>query len=386
MTRSLIVDTSYIKRDYAFGPHFSATVIVSETNSLQRHESFDELEARSRSPNISKPKFPLLHLPLELRQQILSYLLPYTQEFKDSGRLSEHARNFSAVKKRSAKGMVLPAASNAAAASSSAVGVSNVVWQRGNINILSTCSQLHRECTELIYGTNTFLLFVTYSAIQWRFRWLLPSGLAPSRSYLFLELLPQRYMRLIKRVIVHIDHVDSYTSMIKFGVGAKGLKHGLKRRVQQLVLALQSAEHVQNDDDASGAESSEARRLAKLHILLRSESQPQKSAQDLLGRLVETKHEKTRLQCGQPSAQLHKRCAETPENLEEILEPFGDLRSVRDVTVGGAVSESFAKTLAERMRSTDPVETSMMGKVLDDRMGGSDAVGGVRVCVYGNDL
>lgn len=381
----LTVDSSTIKRDYAFGPHFSATVVVSETNSLQRHESFDELEARSRSPASSKPKFPLLDLPLELRQQILSYLLPHTQEFKDSGRLSEHARNFSAVKKRGAKGMVLPA-SNAGPASNN-VGVSNVVWQRGNISILSTCSQLHRECTELIYGTNTFLLFVTYNAIQWRFRWLLPSGLAPSRSYLFLELLPQRYMRLIKRVIVHIDHVDSYTSMIKFGVGAKGLKHGLKRRVQQLVLALQSAEQERSDEKVDAIEEGgEERRLAKLHVLLRSESQPQKTAADLLGRLVETKHEKNRLQCGQPSAHLQKRCAETPENLEEILEPFGDLRSVREVTVGGAVSESFAKTLAERMRSTEPVETSMMGKVLDDRMGGSDAVGGVRVCVYGNDL
>lgn len=275
--------------------------------------------------------------------------------------------------------MALPTSN---ANSASTVTVSNVVWQRGNISILSTCSQLHRECAELIYGTNTFLLFVTYSEIQWRFRWLLSSGLAPSRSYRFLELLPQRYMRLIKRVIVHVDHIDSYTSMIKFGVGAKGLKHGLKHRVQQLVIALQSA--YQEGNDVGG--DAEERRLAKLQVLLRSESQPQKSAVDLLGRLVEGRHEKNRLQCGQDSAQLQKRCAETPENLEEILEPFGDLRRVREAKIGGALSESFAKALVERMKSTEPVETSMMGKVLDEGMSASNYAGGVQLCVYGNDL
>lgn len=81
-----------------------------------------------------------------------------------------------------------------------------------------------------------------------------------------------------------------------------------------------------------------------------------------------------------------KRVAETSENLEEILEPFGDLRCVREVTVGGAVSDTFAKEMTERMKSTDPVETSMMGKVLDEGMGASNYTGGVQLCVYGNDL
>lgn len=286
----------YNCRDYSFAPHFSATTIVSESSSLQRHESFDELEERSRSPALLKPRFPLLKLPLELRQQILSYLLPHTQEFRDSGRLSEHARNFSAVKKRGAKGMAIPANSGS---TNAAVSVSNVVWQRGNIHIFSVCKQLHQECTELVYGTNTFLLFITYGGIQWRFRWLLPSGLAPSRSYPFLELVPQRYMRLIKRLVVHVDHVDSYTSMIKFSVGAKGLKHGLKMQVQRLVIALRSADREGNDD-----EDFEERRLAKLHVLLRSDSCPQKSAVNLLGCIVEGRLEKAKMQCGHDSSHL----------------------------------------------------------------------------------
>jgi hypothetical protein len=133
----------YDCRDYYITPHFSATTIVSESPRppLERHESFQELEERSRSPASQKPKFPLLQLPFELRQHILGYLLPHTKEFKDSGLLGEHVRNFSAVKKRGARGMFIPSGASSASAST----VSNVVWQRGNINLLCVCKQLHDE-------------------------------------------------------------------------------------------------------------------------------------------------------------------------------------------------------------------------------------------------
>ena len=137
----------YNCRDYYITPHFSATTTVSESprQPLERHESFQELEERSRSPASQKPKFPLLQLPFELRQHILRYLLPHTQEFKDSGLLGEHARNFSAVKKRGARGMFIPSGSS----SSSPSSVSSVVWQRGNINLLCVCKQLHDEVSSL---------------------------------------------------------------------------------------------------------------------------------------------------------------------------------------------------------------------------------------------
>jgi hypothetical protein len=137
----------YNCRDYYITPHFSATTIVSESprQPLERHESFQELEERARSPASQKPKFPLLQLPFELRQHILRYLLPHTKEFKDSGLLGEHARNFSAVKKRGARGMFIPSGSSSATPSS----VSSVVWQRGNINLLCVCKQLHDEVSSL---------------------------------------------------------------------------------------------------------------------------------------------------------------------------------------------------------------------------------------------
>lgn len=261
--------------------------------------------------------------------------------------------------------MAIPASDGA---TNTTVQTSNVVWQRGNINLFSVCRRLHDECAELVYGTNTFLLFVTYAGIQWRFRWLLPSGLAPSRSYQFIELLPQRYMRLIKRVIVHVDHVDSYTSMIKYNVGAKGLIHGLKRQVQRLVLALRSTE----TDEVLG------KQLAKLDILLKSEGSPQKSPVNL----IECRDDK----CGYEDGLLQKRAAETTQGLAEILQPFGYLRSVREATVGGAISTEFAMDLLQMMKSSEPVDPSVLGKVLDEAMSVSNNSGGVQLCVYGNDL
>ena len=106
--------------------------------------------------------------------------------------------------------------------------------------------------------------------------------------------------------------------MIKHSVGAQGFKHGLTRQVQRLVIALRGADQ---GKDVNGM--FEERRLAKLHILLKSDSSPQKSAVNLLGCIVEGKLEKRN-----DNALLHKRCAESSDNLEEILEPFGHLRNV----------------------------------------------------------
>ncbi|KAK3716815.1 hypothetical protein LTR37_006165 [Vermiconidia calcicola] len=298
---------------------------MSDRHPIHRHESFDELEQRSRSPASQKPKFPLLKLPLELRQQILKYLLPHTKEFRDSGSLGEHARNFSAVKKREAKGMIIPNGGNPSPA-----GISNVVWQRGNINILS------------VY-------------IKWRFRWLLPSGMAPSRHFKFLELMPEKYMRLIKRVVVHIDHVDSYTGMIKFNVGGKGLTHGLRLRVQLLVNALRG-----------GSGGHEDKRLTRVNIKVSNGNAV----------LDQLKSDIVRQREGG---------IKVAEDLEEMLEPFEDLRGVREVSIGGAVTEQFADKLAVKMRSEKGPDEMSSSKLMDEGLSvlNTDFV---RVCVYGNDL
>ena len=325
----------YNCRDYHISPPMSSTIVVSERNpnALCRHESFDELEQRSRSPASQKPKFPLMQLPLELRQHVLSYLLPHTQVFRDSGLLSEYARKFSAVQKRAAKGMDIPSSSSRNPAGS---GISNVVWQRGNISLFCVCKQLHDECAELVYGTNTFLLFVTFNGISFRFRWLLPSGLAPSRSYNnFPELLPPRYMRRIKKVFVHVDHVDSYTAMIKFNVSGQGLIHGLRQQVRRLVNALGP---VQTDEDGTESQSGKPRRLNRINIRVANGN----AVIDALK---------------SDSVRQREGVIRVTEGVEETLEPFSDLRGVHEVHIGGAVTEGFARLLEERMKGTEPVQT-----------------------------
>lgn len=330
------MDTGHYNcRDYYISPHFAPTIVASERATTHRHESWQQLEERSRSP--IKPAFPLLQLPLELRQKIYGYLLPRTLDHKDNNPLANHARNFSAVQKRGARGMVLPQKTD-----SSQKGPSHVVWQLGHTKLLSLCRQIHDECAEIMYGSNTFLLFVTFSGITFRFSWLLKSGLAPTRRYTFLELLPKRYLALVKRVIVNVDHVDSYTGMIKFNVSGKGLAHGLKKQVQRLVNALQP---VQKGEVASTVD--QERRLAKVNIRVSNGN----------AFLDQIKSDIVRQREGS---------VKVAEDLEEMLEPFGDLRGVRTVQIAGAVTDKFSDRLAAKMMSMEKVDVSALTQSAHD--------------------
>lgn len=351
----------YNCRDYYQTPHFAPTTIISDRTSFYRHESFDELEQRSRSPASFKPKFPLLKLPLELRQQIFNYLLPRTIQHSDPNPLANHARNFSAVKKRAAKGMIVPKPETAQR------GPSHVVWQRGNIKLLSVCRQVHDECADMLYGRNTFLLFVTYAGITFRYSWLLPTGMTPNRHYPFLELLSEKYMTRIKRIIVNVDHVDSYTGMIKFNVSGKGLTHGLKKQVQRLVNALQAPAPFDPDCDVCEAHEdtirSGQRHLAKVNIRVSNGNVY----------LDQTKSEAVR---------QREAGNKISEDVAEMLEPFSDLRGVREVAISGAVTEAFARSLEETMRSTTALDRSiMLARGVHDL-----DIATPPICVYGNDL
>ena len=355
----------YNCRDYVQGPHFAATTLTSETHlreppTLHRHESWAELEHRSRSPASLKPKFPLLKLPLELRQQVLLYLLPRTKEGVESDPLARHARMFSAVQKRGAEGMAVPT-EEGLAARHARVSTSNVVWIRGNISLFRVCRQLHDECAALVYGRNTFLLFLTYADIKWRYRWLLPSGQAPSRNYPFLELLPERYMRLLKRVVVHVDHVDAYTGMIKWNVSGKGLTFGLRRQVQRLVNALKP---VAGEEGAM--EGGEKRYLTHLTIRVSNSA-----VSDTM----------PRRQCGSPAKPSNSDAA--ADDLETLLQPFRQLYECRNASVSGAVTASFACELEACLRSPRPTITEGAFDV-DDAGGLAAPLPGL--CVYGNDL
>ncbi|KAK3069789.1 hypothetical protein LTR53_011604 [Teratosphaeriaceae sp. CCFEE 6253] len=362
------MDTGHFNcRDYIHGLHFAPTTLTATTTAaphLPRHESWTELEHRSRSPASFAPKFPLLRLPLELRQQILLYLLPYTRENIASDPLARHAATFSAVQKRSAKGLVVPTA-EILAAHHARTASTNIIWHRGLVTLLRVNRQLHAECAELLYGRNTFLLFLTYADIKWRYRWLLPSGQAPSRNYPFLELLPDRYRGLLRRVVVCVDHVDAYTGMIKWNVGGKGLTYGLRRQVQRLVTALTPAE-VENDEDGLGEE----RCLTHLSIRVSnsavSEALPRRSSNNAI-----------------KSAAAE--ASSDDNDLQIILDPFRQLYGCRSVSVSGAVTAECARELEACLRSPRPTVTA--GLVIAD---GEDA-GGLAppvmgLCVYGNDI
>ncbi|KAK5134911.1 hypothetical protein LTR08_006001 [Meristemomyces frigidus] len=331
---------------------------------LPRHDSYQELEYRSRSPASFKAKFPLLRLPLELRQHIYSYLLPRTRELLDTNPATNYARarNSPAVQKPAAKRLLLPAGN----------APSNVVWLRGATALLGVCQQLHDECAELLYGSNTFLLFLTFSGITFRFRWLLRSGLAPCSDLQFLEHLPQRYLCRVRKVIVNVDHVDSYTGMVKFNVGGKGLTHGLKRQVQRLVNALKAPSPAENEGEGTTTTATtelEPRRLTKLAICVSNSNATLDAIKAISTRESDNNNNKP-----------------VPD-LEVLLEPFRQLYGVREVSVRGAVAQEFARGLESSMRSTDSAAAERAGRgvVIDAEDAGMGApVKGV--CVYGNDL
>lgn len=360
---------TYNCRDYHITPHFAATTLTSDRHAhLQRHESWADLEQRSRSPASSMPKFPLLKLPLELRQQILLYLLPRTQTLGSHvDPLESHVRNFSAVQKRVRKGMELPPEKPAtppplARASSSTIP-NNIAWRRGNTSLFSVCRQLHDECADLVYGGNTFMLGVTFSTITFRFRYLLSSGMAPKREYAFLELMPERYLRQLRRLLVFVDHVESYTGMIKYNVSGKGLVHGLRRQVLRLVCALQPIEDADERRDSTAEDTQpEQQGLARVTIRISNMNAVTSSLKARFGEVQRIS-----------------------QDIEEILEPFGHLCGVRDPRVLGAVGEVYARQLEGRMRSFERREQQgccCKGGMAD--LAAEEKA--VQLCVYGNDL
>lgn len=195
------------------------------------------------------------------------------------------------------------------------------------------------------------MLFVTFERITFRFRWLSLNGLAPSRSFDFLELLPERYMQRIKRIVVHVDHVDSYTGMIKFNVGGKGLTHGLRIQVQRLVNALKPAD------------SDHERRLSKISIRISNGNAV----------LDTIKSDDVRKREG----------IKVAEDIKDMLEPFKQLYDVREASVSGAITDELAQELEDRMRSKERPAQNAKNVIFDDHGLGAPVDG---VCVYGNDM
>ena len=143
---------------------------------------------------------PLLALPLELRQEIMRYVLPTTFDKRGKG----------------------------------------VTWLRGQTAILMTNKLLHAEGIRMMYGDSLFVIDVDYSNIFFTYQWLLPKRLTPKRKFAFPGKLAERNVAHIRKIVVRILHVDNYTGMVKHGFEGPGLREGLKCKVEQLCKALQS--------------------------------------------------------------------------------------------------------------------------------------------------
>ncbi|KAJ9663936.1 hypothetical protein H2201_005418 [Coniosporium apollinis] len=152
------------------------------------------------APSPPKKPSPFLRLPLELRQQIYSFVLPAS----------------------------LPHVPKA---------LNGVIWRRGHTALLLTNRQISEECLDVIYGRNTFMVDIAYDSITLRYRWRLKSGfaVAPSRAYSSLERFSRANVRRIRKWIVNVEHVDSYLGMIKYNCAGRGLTDGLRMQVKRFV-------------------------------------------------------------------------------------------------------------------------------------------------------
>jgi hypothetical protein len=260
----------------------------------------------------NRPSFPFLRLPYELRREIYLYLLPHTETKSSAGSLVSTTGTSNAASSAHKIHLAsLPSAKYTA---------NTTLWHRGNTTLLAVSKQLHDECAALLYGENVFVLWVSYDTIQFRFRWVLASGLAPSCAFDFLQLVKGRYLGLVRKVVVTVDVVDKYTGMIKFNVGGSGLVYGLKLQVAKLVKALKKAEREEG--------------LRRLTVRLQNgnEGVPEGEKRGV-GRAKE-------------------RDVRSIDEVQGVLEPLKELSGLREVILCGAITDAYKEDLKKSMMAT----------------------------------
>ena len=139
-----------------------------------------------------------LSIPLELRQQIYTYILPNTHwESPNSS-----------------------------------------IWLRGCTAILATNSQIHAECSWILYSTNTFVIKVAYDSVTFAYKWIQAGGLTPKQRLPFPERIGNRYIQFLRRIAIYIYHFDEYSAMVKYNCSGSALTDGLRDRVRSLCQCL----------------------------------------------------------------------------------------------------------------------------------------------------
>ncbi|KAF1971812.1 hypothetical protein BU23DRAFT_173297 [Bimuria novae-zelandiae CBS 107.79] len=264
----------------------------------------------------SKP--PFLRLPLELRQSIYKYVLPRTESFDprfqrgDGEAKPQSEYNLTFVRETYDSDGVWKM-QKTLPRSDREVG-NEIVWRLGCTSLLSTCHQIHDECVNLIYGTDIFVIDVSFDTIKFRQRWRTANNLTPGRSYAFLDHFSQRNLMKIKNYIVNVEHVDDYTGEIKYNCGGRGLTAGIRGRVQELVDLLVLVPN-----------------LHRLHV-----------------HLIDGAISRVRF----PSGRLHRvQDVQNYTTSQTVLDPFKRLHGVRKAQVTGA-NETYAEALETSMAET----------------------------------
>jgi len=170
---------------------------------------------------------------------------------------------------------------------------------------------VHEESADMLYGENTFVVDVTFDAINFRYRWRTANNLTPNRTYAFLDHFSQKNLLRIKNYVINVESVDDYTGMIKYNCGGRGLPAGIRGKVQELVDLLAIVPQ-----------------LHRLQI-----------------QLIDGAISRVRF----PSGRVHRVQDESNFTLTQtVLDPFRALYGVRKVQVTG-VSDGYATSIEQQM-------------------------------------
>lgn len=262
---------------------------------------------------VSRELPPFLRLPVELRRLIFAYVLPHTTVLDvrlQRSPLPPPTPEFNLTFVRQANGDGGWRMQRTSPRQDRETG-HDMVWRRGCTTVLAVNRKVHEEAADMLYGENTFVVDVTFDAINFRYRWRTENMLTPSRTFQFLDHFSQRNLLRIKNYVVNVESVDDYTGMIKYNHQGRGLPVGVRRKVQELVDLLAI--------------------VPQLHRLQLH--------------LIDGAISRIRF----PSGRVHR--VQDPANFEQtqtVLDPFHALYDVRKVVVSG-VSEEFARKLEQSM-------------------------------------
>ncbi|KAL8678841.1 MAG: hypothetical protein Q9186_004824 [Xanthomendoza sp. 1 TL-2023] len=134
----------------------------------------------------------LLELPLELRTEIIHYVLPTC---------IDHA-------------FVGPC------------------WIKGTTAILRTSKRLHDEAAQLMYSQATFLINVVWDCTTFVCQWLLSPSSTRQKQYAFPDVFGKHYFSCMKRFKVVIDKMDTYFGYSKNHTA--GLSLGVREQLVSL--------------------------------------------------------------------------------------------------------------------------------------------------------